>query len=53
MSCEVRYHERNGKRYKVTIIEHSQIMPWGTEPVCFTTAKWELIGQVQMQLFDD
>ena len=42
--------ERNGKRYRVTVIEHSQVMPWGTEPVRFSTAKWELIESAQLEL---
>lgn len=48
---EVRIVVRNGKRYRVTNIEHTQVMPWGTKPVSFSTAKWELLD-VQMDLFD-
>jgi len=43
--------EVNGKRYRVTIIEHTQVMPWGTEEVRYTTAKWELLPNLQMDLF--
>jgi len=43
----------NGVLYRVTITEHRQVMPWGTEPCCFSTAKWERLGRTQMQLFDD
>jgi len=44
--------ERNGKQYRVTVIEHRQVMPWGTEEVKFCTAKWELLN-TQMTLFDE
>ena len=44
--------ERNGKQYRVTLIEHTQVMPWGTEQVTFSTAKWELLVS-QTSLFDD
>ena len=50
--CNSRIVERNGKTYRVTIIEHCQVMPWGTEEVCFSTAKWELLERQQMDLFD-
>lgn len=41
-----------GTLYRVTITEHRQVMSWGTEPVCFSTAKWERLGPVQTTLFD-
>lgn len=55
MSNVVEVVERNhdGKLYRVTITEHRQVMPWGTEPCCFRTAKWELLGPTQMNLFDE
>lgn len=45
--------ERNGKQYRVTLLEHCQVMPWSENEVCFTTAKWELLGRAQMDLFDE
>ena len=41
----------NGKRYRVTNIEHRQVMPWGTEPVSFSVAQWELLEEQQLKLF--
>ena len=49
---EERIVVRNGKRYRVTNIEHTQVMPWGTEPVSYCTTKWELIGPEQLNLFE-
>jgi len=43
--------ERNGRRYRVTLIEHAQVMPWGTKEVRFTVAQWELLPDSQMDLF--
>ena len=49
----VKIVERNGKKYRVTLTEHRSVMPWGENEVCFTTAKWELLGRAQMDLFHE
>ena len=41
------------QRYRVTVTEHSHIPPWGDEPCCFQTAKWEKLPPQQMTLFDE
>jgi len=48
---EERIVVRNGKRYRVTNIEHTQVMPWGTGPVSFSVAQWELLEEQQLKLF--